>query len=351
MSRGARSSDAVEASTGGQRTRRQAVTGLIMLPLTLLPFLAYFNMTQQGALVWERINVALSPPSIPELSSADRAWIRAHAPDYTDAVALLLYHGIGSGADGDGGYSTSPEHFAEQLATLRAAGMHTVTAREVGAALAGRATLPPNAVMLSFDDGRTDAMMYADPLLRQAQMRATMFVITSAASDPGIYYVSWEGLRRYATNGRWDLESHSDASHFERYVDGRSLPALTSIEDGETIEEYRQRVSRDLGAATDEIRAETGHRPVAFAYPFGAYGTGYDGRTNDPRVGSILHDVVASDYEIAFDQDDQASWDLTTCGADPYHLHRLEVGDWSGRTLLSRIDRAAALLQAHECSG
>ena len=56
-------------------------------------------------------------------------------------------------------------------------------------------------------------------------------------------------------------------------------------------------------------------------------------------------------YEIAFDQDDQTSWGLTGCDADPYHLHRLEVGDWSGRTLLSRISDAAAAFHGEPCPG
>jgi peptidoglycan/xylan/chitin deacetylase (PgdA/CDA1 family) len=322
-----------------------------MLPLTLLPFVAYFNLTEQGALVWERFKVELSPPTLPIVSRADMAWIRGHGPHYTGAVALLLYHGIGSGTDGDGGYTTSPERFAEQLAMLQAADMHSVTARDVAAALAGRTTLPPNAVMISFDDGRSDAMMYADPLLRQSHMQATMFVIASAADDPGIYYVSWDDLRGYRATGRWDLESHSAASHFEWEVGGRLLPTLTSIEAGETIEAYRRRVSQDFAEASSQIHSRTGALPVAFAYPFGAHGTGYDHRTNDPRLGAILRAEIASEYEIAFDQDDQASWGLAACDADPYHLHRLEIGDWSGRTLLERIARAGARLRGRACPG
>jgi poly-beta-1,6-N-acetyl-D-glucosamine N-deacetylase len=321
-----------------------------MIPLTILPFLAYFTFTQEGALIWERLRIRVSPPKLPALSVGDGAWAREHAASYTGAVALLLYHGIGSGADGDGGYSVSPEHFAEQLAMLRAAGMHTVTAHDVANALGGRRVLPSNAVMISFDDGRSDAMMYADPLLRESGMRATMFVISGAAADPGVYYVSWDGLRRYEADGRWDLESHSARSHFQWNVDGRLLPTLTSIESTETIDAYRRRVYADLSDASAEILGHAGHRPVAFAYPFGAYGTGYDRRTNDPRLGPILHQAVASNYEIAFDQDDQASWGLMGCDVDPYHLHRLEVGDWSGRTLLTRISTAAAAFDGQECS-
>ncbi len=335
------------------RVRRQAVVGLLMFPLSLLPFLAYFGLTQQGRLVWERIQVSISEPRLPALTPAERAWARSHAPRYEGGVALLVYHGIGSGTDGEGGLTASPERFAEQLATLRAAGMHAVTAREVAAAIAGRATLPPNAVMISFDDGRTDAMMFADPLLEQAGMRATMFVITDAAEDHGIYYVSWDGLRGYAASGRWDLESHGAGSHYEQDVEGNGppLPALTSLGHDESIGAYTSRVRADLTRASEALASKVGRAPVAFAYPFGAHGTGYDDRTNDPRLGAILHGAVAARYRIAFDQDDQAAWSLASCADDPYHLHRLEVGDWTGRQLLERIAEAAAAFDPPACAG
>lgn len=321
-----------------------------MLPLTLLPFVAYLGLTQEGALLVDRVQVAISPPRLPELSQAERAWIATHAPAYDGAVALLLYHGIGRGADGDGGFSISPERFAEQLATLRAAGMHPVTAREVAEAFAGERQLPPNAVMISFDDGRSDAMMFADPLLEQAGMKATMFVIAEAASDPGIYYVSWAELREYEATGRWDMESHSANSHALREVaDGRSLPLLTSLGPGESRSEYELRVEDDLADASSVLERQFQSRPVAFAYPFGAYGGRYDDRVNDPGIGTLLRAAVASNYSLAFNQDDQKTWGLATCSDDPLSLRRLEVGDWSGRTLLARIASAAVRLGATTC--
>jgi peptidoglycan/xylan/chitin deacetylase (PgdA/CDA1 family) len=294
----------------------------------------------------------VSAPRLPVLSRTDIAWARAHAPAYSGGVALLVYHGIGSGTDGEGGLTASPERFAEQLAMMKAAGMHTVTAREVAAAMQGKGVLPPNAVMISFDDGRTDAMMFADPLLEQAGMRATMFVITDAASDHGIYYVSWDGLRDSVASGRWDLESHSAGSHYEQDVEGNGppLPALTSLGYGESITAYTQRVRNDLGRASAMLSAEVGARPVAFAYPFGAHGTGYDDRTNDPRLGGILHEAVATDYQIAFDQDDQSAWGIASCAEQPYHLHRLEVGNWTGRQLLARISEAATRFTPPACA-
>ena len=75
-----------------RRLRRQAIVGLLMLPLTLLPFFAYFNLTQQGALVWERIKVTLSPPKLPTLSATDLAWTREHGPRDRKSTRLNSSH-------------------------------------------------------------------------------------------------------------------------------------------------------------------------------------------------------------------------------------------------------------------
>jgi peptidoglycan/xylan/chitin deacetylase (PgdA/CDA1 family) len=190
-------------------------------------------------------------------------------------------------------------------------------------------------VMLSFDDGRTDAMMFADPLLKQAGMAATMFVITGAAEDPGIYYASWEKLEDYAKSGRWDLQSHTASLHREHdAAGGGSLPALTSLAPGESLAEYRERIRADLTEATGAIADRTGRRPVAFAYPFGAYGAE---RTNDPRIQAVLREEVGRRYAMAVHQDEQESIPLAGPDDEPLGIRRLEVGNWSGLQLLQRI--------------
>jgi peptidoglycan/xylan/chitin deacetylase (PgdA/CDA1 family) len=249
-----------------------------------------------------------------------------------------VYHGIGSKGD-ESAFSITPGQLGSQLAYLRAGGMNVVTARQVADAFRRHQSLPPRAVMLTFDDGRAEAMLWADPLLAESHAKATMFVITHAAGSRGIFYASWKQLRQYASSGRWDLESHTAALHFRQGVsDGRQLPALASLRPGETIGGYTHRVEADLANASDELGKEIGQRPVAFAYPFGDYG---GERTNDERIKAILTTAVGHNYQLAFDQDDQLTVPLTTCGDDPFHLRRIDVGHWSGRDLLQRLTRAA----------
>jgi peptidoglycan/xylan/chitin deacetylase (PgdA/CDA1 family) len=320
---------------------RQLVIGLLALPLSLLPFWAYLTYTQEGRLVRDRALVAVNPPELPHLSADEVR--RGVVPAYRGAVMVLAYHGIGTLSDGEGGFVVPPDRFGEHLVAMQRAGMHPVTASEVADAFAGGKPLPSRAVMITFDDGRSDAIMYADPLLKQAHMKATMFVITSAASRHGIYYADWGRLERAAESGRWDLQSHTDAAHHMQEVDGEQLPALTSRRDGESLDAYRTRVRRDFARADRAIKEHVGKDPVALAYPFGAYGAD---RTNDARIAATLRSEVARKYALAFQQDDQDTIALATPYDDRTALRRLEVADWTASQLIHRISEAAARTEA-----
>jgi peptidoglycan/xylan/chitin deacetylase (PgdA/CDA1 family) len=319
---------------------RQLVVGLVALPLSALPFLAYLTFTPEGRLVRDKVRVAVSPPTLPSLNPWHQLEAAQAVPHYEGGVMALVYHGVGSSSDAEGGYVVSPSRFGEHLASLRAARMNVVTAADIAWSMAVDSPLPERAVMLSFDDGRTDAMLWADPLLQQAGMKATMFVISQAAAEPGLYYAGWDRLRAAARSGRWDIQAHTDsAHHLQRVAGGKELPALTSLAPGETLDGYRQRIHDDLERNSDAIQAHVGHRPVAFAYPFGAHGTE---RTNDPGIEAILREEVARRFVLAFHQDDQDTVPLAGPAQPRIGLRRMTVGDWTGNQLLHRIAEAVA---------
>jgi peptidoglycan/xylan/chitin deacetylase (PgdA/CDA1 family) len=310
------------------------LVGLFMLPLSMAPFAVYLRATPEGRLLWTRATLRFSTPELPRLDPAEARRLRADAPRYRGGVAVLVYHGLGSSTDGEGRFTIPVSRFAEHLNALRAAGFRFVTASEVARAFSARRPLPDNAVMLTFDDGRAEAMMLADPLLRQAGARATMFVITDRTEDPGLFYASRDALRRYAASGRWDLQSHTARLHDVRDTSAGELPLLTSRADGETLPEYRRRVAADLDRADRSIAELSGRAPVAFAYPFGAYGAD---RSNDPRIRTLLAGLLARRYRLAFQQDDQPTVPLLTCRTSRMTARRLEVGAWSGTELLRRL--------------
>lgn len=160
-------------------------------------------------------------------------------------------------------------------------------------------------------------------------------IVTTAAGPD--WYAGW--LEGYARSGRWDLQSHT--AHLHREVEvagGGSLPALTSLRRGESLGAYRARVRDDLGQASGAIARHTGRRPVAFAYPFGAYGAD---RTNHGGIRRVLNEELRRRYAVAFHQDEQERIPLLTGDEDLLGLRRLEVQDWSGMELLKRIHDAS----------
>ncbi|HEX2076007.1 MAG TPA: polysaccharide deacetylase family protein [Geodermatophilus sp.] len=324
---------------GRRRPLRQFLVGVLAIPLSMVPLVAYGQLTAEGRLLAAQAQVQLAPPSLPELTDAQAARYAASAPSWSGRAAVLVYHGLGAG-NGEQRFSVTAEAFAEQVAAMRAAGMTPVTAADLAAAHRGDRALPPNAVMITFDDGRTDAFLWADPVLADAGWRATMFVITDEASRRSLYYEGWDTVADLAATGRWDIQSHTAGLHHEHGVAGdHRLPALTSLRPGETLAEYRERISADLDASRRAIERHVGVAPVAFAYPFGAYGAD---RTNDPRVRDVLAEVLGTRFDVAFQQDLQEEVPLAGCGDPPLLTRRLEVGNWSGTQLLERLTRMAA---------
>lgn len=329
---------------------RQNLVGLFMLPLSILPFSAYITQTPEGHLLWTKAIYPLVAPDLPLLPAGEVTWIDDEAPRYSDAAAVLVYHGLGTSVGEEASQTMTPEQFGEQLVALRTAGLNPVTATEFAEACAGGRPLPDNAVMITFDDGRTEAMMHADPLLDQADMTATMFVISSAADTPSLFYAGWSALEDYHASGRWDLQAHTDALHDTIPVDPtdevQQRPLLVNRLDGESLADWRERITADLDASSDKLHEHTGSRPVAFAYPFGAYGG--DNRSNDPRLESQLRTIMADHVQMAFHQDEQNTVDLADCDDDPLMMRRLDVGPWSGRQLIARIATMARLQQGSE---
>ena len=101
----------------------------------------------------------------------------AHCVD----VPILLYHYIrvNPNARDRTGFmlSVPPAAFQAQMDWLHLNGVHTVTLEQVAAALDGKQTLPPHAIVITFDDGHDDFATRAVPLLLREHFVATTFVV------------------------------------------------------------------------------------------------------------------------------------------------------------------------------
>jgi len=172
-------------------------------------------------------------------------------------VPILAYHSVG-GAASD--YVVPIAAFEQQLDWLATHDFRTVSLHEVAESRAGRAVLPPRAIVLTFDDGKSDALDVVVPALRKRGMRATFFIITGRVGEPG--YLTWEGVRALVAAGM-EIGSHT-----------RTHPRLPELTD-EAAEAEIGRPVETLAYPYNSLRSHTESLAAAAGYRVAVAGSAH----------------------------------------------------------------------------
>lgn len=175
--------------------------------------------------------------------------VRRFAPIPT--LSIVTYHHV---ADQDARYvfdpdvaDATPAQFRRQMAWLAAAGT-IVALDDVLAALDG-APLPPNPILVTFDDGYRSCLETAMPILRDLGIRATFFVATTFTTERRLYW--WERIAlAIATAPRDTAELQYPKPMTIRARDAASRHALTDV--------VKNTSGLDLPRFLDEVCAALG---------------------------------------------------------------------------------------------
>ena len=187
-------------------------------------------------------------------------------------VHILMYHAISANESLQGKYTVSPEEFEADLIYLKEHGYTTVTMTELIAFVNKGDALPENPIVLTFDDGNYSDYCYALPLLQQYEMKAVFSIMGKQADEytaenrTDINYPNlvWPQVTEMISSGCAEIQNHGYDLHNQQ-VDAVDAQKRA----GESDEEYKSRISRDLQRMQDSCYAETGWMPDTFTYPFG----------------------------------------------------------------------------------
>jgi len=194
---------------------------------------------------------------------------------YNNRVAVLEYHHIDPVASD---YTITPQMFKDHLEALKKNHYQVIPMKQFIDFLNGKGTVPPNAVVLTFDDGYESFYNYAYPILKEEQMSATNFLIVSyVGTNPGTPFLNWNEIQRMQADG-FTFYSHTYNAHdFAADQNGNPVAPLTNpiyLKDKnrmETEAEYRQRVTSDLAEAEQVIQQKLGNQDKLFCFPHGRY--------------------------------------------------------------------------------
>lgn len=188
---------------------------------------------------------------------------------YRDWVAVLMYHTFDRPADSP--ITVRGAQFEDHLRALQAAGFNFISASQFRAWKTDGAPIPPNAVLLTIDDGWPEVATIAAPILQRHRVPAVAFVIYSRI-DRSNNHMTSDQLRSLPSYGV-DVESHS--WHLHQTIGGkaaaRALPLDQLLDDADRARAAHRRLF--------------GRSPDMMAYPFGAYGRAFLQSLRDKGIG------------------------------------------------------------------
>ena len=174
-------------------------------------------------------------------------------------------------------------------------------------------SLPPNPLLITFDDGKRNCLTAALPLLEAEGLPAAFFVITGFmddgddehpdwSADDDSSYLSWADAAELSSRAGYEIGSHTKSHQWLPACTEESLPA-------------------EIKDAADEVRSRLGAADPALAYPWGA---------RDDRVLSVVEKV----HDLAFTIDGGSN----PPGSNPLEQTRVNLGDQdSTATLALRV--------------
>ena len=153
-------------------------------------------------------------------------------------VPVLNYHQVND--EKHSALTLHVDQFREQMEYLHNQGYNTITLDQLYDYLENGTELPNKPIVITFDDGYVDNYKNVLPILKEYNMKATLFMISDAANTPG--FVSTEQMHQMEAGG-FDIQGHTNHHKILTKIAPTELPdallgGKTSLEGilGEPIE-------------------------------------------------------------------------------------------------------------------
>ncbi len=178
------------------------------------------------------------------------------SPQGIEGITILSYHHI-KDEKNCRGTTVCVHDFRDQMEFLVENGYPIISLQTFTRHFQNGERLPPNAVVITFDDGWKSTYDYAFPILVEYGLPATVFVYTDFVSAPA--GLTWDQLKEMEAGGIFEVQSHSRTHS--------NLPKILATLDKEKKTEF---LEREISSPNKILKRNMGGQPYAFAYPYGA---------------------------------------------------------------------------------
>lgn len=231
---------------------------------------------------------------------------------YQDQLAVLMYHHIDDLAASSSTITT--KLFRDQLSLLKAKDYKFINLQQMKDFLGG-AAIPDKAVLITFDDGYESFYTQAYPILKELNIPAVNFIITTSLENPQQDVppkLSREQIQTMLSNSTLiEVQCHTDSLH-NKNVQGKAMLVGQLAADGtpESNEQTNQRIIADTLTCINKLKPLSPVAVDTLAYPFGIY--------NKAAIKSVQQAGIQYAFTILTR--------MNTRQADPMQLPRINAG-------------------------
>jgi len=228
-------------------------------------------------------------------------------------LPVLMYHNINDEYDPrNTNVEMSASDFKNQMTALKENGYSAILFDDYINYINGEGVLPEKPVLVTFDDGYLNNYTVAFPILKELDMKATIFVVTGRMGVDGVVtypHFTWEQAKQMYDSGYIDIQSHT---HFHS--------ELINLPRNELVVELRK--SKYL------IEKNVGKKVNVLAYPYGF------------SNNTVRNEARLAGYEACVEINDKIP-KVNSENSSQYKLCRITAyGGVSGERLLKVIEEA-----------
>lgn len=213
---------------------------------------------------------------------------RINPPVVRAGVPVLIYHHFAPPGLPKVLYNDNvldPALFERQIKYMKDNRYNIISLAELYEAMSQNRDLPPKTLVITIDDGYESNYIYAYPILKKYNVKATVNLVVSymrdgqaGQFDPEVSsWMTWSEIKEMHESGLVDFQSHTYDLH--KYVpqDNQQVPApllrLKNPQTGQTEanEEYHKRILADFSKSKNELEQRLAGPVFCISYPFGAY--------------------------------------------------------------------------------
>lgn len=166
-------------------------------------------------------------------------------------ICILAYHCIRD--EKNNRLMIPKQQFKQQMKYIKDNGYTTITLDQLSKYMLENKTIPKKSIIITFDDGYEDNYKYAYPILKEFDLKATVFVIPKTI-DKEKDYMTLTQLKELQANGI-DIESHT--------LNHEKLTVLSFEKQLNTLKESKKTLENILNKKVNYI-----------AYPYAKYNSG-----------------------------------------------------------------------------